>query len=129
MHRDLAEYVEAKRNILRYQNTSGIAVLNRDNETARHFAGSASGEVRFFSSRTRVDNGFFFEGGTLYEAAEGKVVPVITDSEILLPGVHNIENYMAAFTAVRGLVRYETIRRVGAVFGGVAHRGASWFGR
>ena len=41
---------------------------------------------------------------------------------ILLPGVHNIENYMAAIAVTDGLVSDEAIRQVAANFGGVEHR-------
>ena len=43
-------------------------------------------------------------------------------SEILIPGVHNVENYMAAIAMVDGLVSDETIRQVAKTFGGVEHR-------
>ena len=42
--------------------------------------------------------------------------------DILLPGVHNVENYMAAICAVQGLVDDETIRGYARTFGGVEHR-------
>lgn len=42
--------------------------------------------------------------------------------DILIPGVHNIENYMAAMAAVDGLVSDEDIRTVAKNFGGVEHR-------
>jgi UDP-N-acetylmuramoylalanine--D-glutamate ligase len=42
--------------------------------------------------------------------------------EILIPGVHNIENYMAAFCAVDGLVDRETMVDLARTFGGVSHR-------
>ena len=42
--------------------------------------------------------------------------------EIAIPGVHNIENYMAAVAAVDGLVSDEVIREVAASFSGVEHR-------
>jgi UDP-N-acetylmuramoylalanine--D-glutamate ligase len=48
--------------------------------------------------------------------------PVLDPKDILIPGVHNIENYMAAILAVEGLVDDETIRRVAKTFGGVEHR-------
>ena len=47
---------------------------------------------------------------------------VLDIHDILLPGVHNIENYMAAIAAVEGLVDDETIRQVAKNFGGVEHR-------
>ena len=47
---------------------------------------------------------------------------VLKTGDILLPGVHNIENYMAAIAAVEGLVEPEQIRTVAKTFGGVEHR-------
>ena len=122
MHRDLHEYVEAKRNILRYQSDADIAVLNLDYETTRGFALSAPGEVRFFSRQSRVDNGVFLEDGTIFEADAGVLQPIMGASGIRLRGVHNTENFMAAFAAVRGLVDRATCWQVAGSFGGVAHR-------
>ena len=47
---------------------------------------------------------------------------VLKTGDILLPGVHNVENYMAAIAAVEGLVEPEQIRTVAKTFGGVEHR-------
>ena len=49
-------------------------------------------------------------------------VKVLDTKEIVIPGVHNIENYMAAILAVEGIVDDETIRQVARTFGGVEHR-------
>jgi UDP-N-acetylmuramoylalanine--D-glutamate ligase len=122
MHRDMDEYVEAKRNILRYQNSTDIAVLNLDYEITRGFADYTKGEVRFFSRKSSVEDGVYMDGGTIYDASDGKTVPIMEASDILLRGVHNAENYMAAFAALRGLVKYETYRRIAGEFGGVEHR-------
>lgn len=122
MHRDMEEYVEAKRNILRFQSASDVAVLNLDAEIPRGFADTARGEVRFFSRLARVENGTFLERNTIYDAAGGKNEPVINTSQILLPGVHNIENYLAAVAAVRGLVSRASCVKVAESFKGVAHR-------
>ena len=69
-----------------------------------------------------MDNGVFCENGVIYEAANGTVTPIMETKDVLLPGVHNIENYMAAFAAVRGMVSYETMREIAKTFGGVEHR-------
>ena len=42
--------------------------------------------------------------------------------EILLPGVHNVENYMAAIAAVDGIVPDAVIQQYARTFGGVEHR-------
>jgi len=47
---------------------------------------------------------------------------VLNTADILIPGVHNIENYMAAIAMVEGLVSDDTVRHVAKTFGGVEHR-------
>ena len=42
--------------------------------------------------------------------------------DIKIPGMHNVENYLAAISAVWGLVDTETMTAVAKTFGGVAHR-------
>lgn len=122
MHLDMAEYVEAKRNILRYQSASYKAVLNLDDDITRAFADTAIGEVLFFSRQRPVTNGVFLEGNIICEAAAGQVTPVMETSKILLPGTHNIENYMAAFAATSGLAGNNARVKTAESFKGVAHR-------
>ena len=43
-------------------------------------------------------------------------------TDIRIPGVHNIENYMAAIAAVWGTASPDAIRSFARAFGGVAHR-------
>ena len=47
---------------------------------------------------------------------------ILRTSDIKIPGVHNVENYMAAIAAVDGLVPDEIIRQFAQTFGGVEHR-------
>jgi UDP-N-acetylmuramoylalanine--D-glutamate ligase len=122
MHRDMEEYIEAKKNIMRYQSEEDTLILNYDDNITRGFAGTARGEVRYFSRKSRVENGTYQEGNTLFESKGGKYTPIIEVSRILLPGVHNIENYLAAFAAVRGLVSRLSCEKVAVTFGGVSHR-------
>ena len=122
IHRDMEEYVDAKRNVFRDQGPDGLAVFNLDNDITRGFADEANGKVAFFSRRQRVDNGVFCEDGIIYDVRDGRSEAVLETSGIKIPGVHNIENYMAAYAAVRDMVTPETLRRVAASFGGVEHR-------
>ena len=122
VHKDYQEYVNAKANIFTHQTAGDIAVFNADNADTVEQAAKAVGEVRWFSRKQRVDNGVFCENGVIYEAANGTVTPIMETKDVLLPGVHNIENYMAAFAAVRGMVSYETMREIAKTFGGVEHR-------
>ena len=115
VHKDMEEYVEAKKNIFAFQSASDLLVLNADNAITAEFSGN--GTTHFFSrqgkeSYVRLENGVITRGGA----------PVLAVADILLPGVHNIENYMAAIAAVEGLVCDEAIVHVAKNFGGVEHR-------
>ena len=105
VHKDMAEYVAAKENIFRYQRPGDIAVFNQDNDITRQQAGRAVGTVRLFSRRSEPEEGVFLRA-----------------ADIRLPGVHNVENYMAAIAAVEGLVPDGIIRDFARTFNGVEHR-------
>ena len=116
MHKDMDEYVDAKKNIFKFQNAGDTLILNLDNGITNTFTGN--GKTRWFSRLGNTDNGICLDGE--YIVRDGKKVLNIHD--IVIPGVHNIENYMAAILAVEGLVDDETIRDVARTFGGVEHR-------
>ena len=122
MHRDMAEYVSAKENIFRHQGPGDTAVFNLDNDITRQQATLAPGKVRFFSRRQPVEEGVFLRDGMIIDQHEGREREVLALSDILLPGDHNVENYMAAIAAVEGLVPDQVIRDTARTFAGVEHR-------
>ena len=114
VHKDMDEYVEAKKNIYRYQNETGVLVINADNAITAPLRGN--GMTKTFA---RIGQGnVCLQGGVICRDGEA----VLDSKDILLPGVHNIENYMAAIAAVEGMVSDETICHVAKTFGGVEHR-------
>ena len=115
IHKDMAEYVSAKQNIYRFQDRDGILILNADNALTAGLHGN--GDTRFFS-RKQETNCVWLSGGIIWRRGE----PVLNTGDILLPGVHNIENYMAAIAAVEGIASDEAVRQVAKNFGGVEHR-------
>ena len=115
IHKDMEEYVESKKNIYRFQQEADLLVVNGDNAITAPLQGP--GATHAFSRagknvRVRLENGIIYRDGT----------PVLDKTDILLPGEHNVENYMAAIAVVEGLVEDETIRQVAKTFGGVEHR-------
>ena len=115
VHKDMKEYVEAKKNIFRFQSECDILVVNADNDITAPFVGN--GITKTFSRRgKRAD--VVLTDGMIFRNGEA----VLNKSDILLPGEHNVENYMAAIAAVQGLVSDDTIRQVARTFGGVEHR-------
>jgi len=122
VHKDMAEYVAAKENIFRYQRPGDIAVFNQDNDITRQQAGRAVGTVRLFSRQSEPEEGVFLRGEDILCRHNGQERRIMTTADIRLPGVHNVENYMAAIAAVEGLVPDGIIRDFARTFNGVEHR-------
>lgn len=121
IHKDMEEYVAAKENLYLHQNADDVLILNRDNAITHGFAAKAKGRVLEFSRLTEPDRGVFLRDGVIWRKGE-TVEKVLDRSDILLPGIHNVENYMAAILAVGDRVSTENIREVARSFGGVEHR-------
>ncbi|WP_297213267.1 UDP-N-acetylmuramoyl-L-alanine--D-glutamate ligase [uncultured Flavonifractor sp.] len=122
VHKSMEEYVDAKRNIFLYQGPEGLLVLNEDNEITRSFREEAPGRVTGFSRRQALDRGVFLRDGVIWVRNAMHERPVLPVSDILLPGDHNVENYMAAIAALDGLVPDQVVREFAAKFAGVEHR-------
>ena len=123
VHGNMQEYIDAKRNIVLHQNAFSRTVLGVDNELAASFAADVRGRLFEFSVRRPVRTGAFLgEDGFLYASVNGKRSKIIHKNELRLPGMHNIQNYLAAVCAVWGAVDVEAIRNVAMEFGGVEHR-------
>ena len=124
VHTDMDEYVQAKANLLAYQKPGDRAVCNWDNEITKKLSAKTAGQVSWF---TRVSpdtpaHGCRLQDGAIWYRDEAGARAVLPLPDILLPGTHNVENYMAAVCAVQGLVPDETIREFARTFGGVEHR-------
>ena len=124
VHTDMDEYIRAKAAIFAYQGPGDAAVFNRDNEITRRLSASAAGRLSYFTESDAGDlrRGCFLRDGAVWYREEGAEREVLPLSDILLPGRHNVENYMAAICAVQGLVPDGTIRSFARTFGGVEHR-------
>ena len=128
VHKDYKEYIAAKENIFTHQSTEDIAVFNADNEVTRSFIGREAGRLYTFSRRKTVERGTYLapdpsgNGQAIWMSNETGCRRVLPLAEIKLPGIHNVENYMAAIAAVDGLVPDGVIRDFAKNFGGVEHR-------
>ncbi len=122
VHRDMAEYIEAKENIFRHQGPDDVAIFNLDNDITHELSQKARGRARLFSRRQEVADGAFVRDGAIILRSGGQERRVLDTADIRIPGQHNVENYCAAITAVDGLAPDEAIRTVAREFAGVEHR-------
>ena len=116
MHKDYAEYIDAKKNIMKYQTEDDILVVNNENEVTRKIGNEAKGIIRSFGYDSTC--GIYAKDGFIKHGQEN----ILKIGDIKIPGKHNVENYMAAIAAVGDKVSRETIEDVAKNFGGVEHR-------
>ncbi len=116
VHKDMDEYIWAKQNLYRYQKPGDVLVLNDDNSITSTFEGV--GETRRFSRQKTLEKGVYLKNNVIFRDK----TPVLDIGNILLPGIHNVENYMAAISALQGIASDAAIAYVAANFGGVEHR-------
>lgn len=135
MHRDMAEYIAAKENIYLHQSADDIAIFNEDNDITRALSEKSKAHTRLFSRREAVADGAFLRGDAIVLRHNGHEEEVMRASDIRLPGLHNVENYLAAVTALDGIVPYDVMKKTARSFAGVEHRieyvrtlhGAKWY--
>lgn len=123
MHKDMEEYIQAKRNIFLHQNGFSRTVLNLDNDLTAPMVQEVRGQCFTFSRKQRVRFGCFCDtDGSIWMNDGKSLTKFLHKDDILIPGSHNIENYMTAAAAVWGMAKPETIVGVARSFTGVEHR-------
>lgn len=124
-HKTMDNYIAAKANILRHQQTGDVAILCADDENALSLKDMAMGRVRLFSTERGVADGAYVRDGYVWVrdgigVNETAVLPL---SEIPLPGQHNLSNILAAVTVGHTVgISPPAMRKAIRTFKGVEHR-------
>lgn len=122
VHTSMEEYVDAKKNIYRYQHADDLLVLNADNILTHALKPEAPGQSVYFSGTMELETGAFLKGDVLCYRDENGITEYIHRKELALPGDHNVENYLAAIAATRAYVSSDTVAKVGKNLKGIEHR-------
>lgn len=122
IHKDYQDYIDAKRAVFEYQSPNSMVVMNYDDGMTHYFEQYSCAHKAYFSDKSSISEGAMCEDGVIYRVSGGIKRPVMKATEILLPGEHNVLNYLAAFAAVEGLVDDRTCASVAKSFAGVEHR-------
>ncbi|WP_026511488.1 MULTISPECIES: UDP-N-acetylmuramoyl-L-alanine--D-glutamate ligase [unclassified Butyrivibrio] len=122
-HHTMECYASMKENITNNQTKDDICVLNYDNEYTRDFAARCPATVVFFSSKEKLEDGFFLDGEDICLAKSGTSEKVMNVHEMNLVGTCNYENVMAAIAMGLAMgVPMDTILNVVRSFKAVEHR-------
>ena len=122
IHKSYEEYIDAKKNIFKYQSDKGIVILNADNELTNNMKSEVNGKAILFSSKQRLDNGVIYDNKTIKLCDDGLRRHIIDIKNIKLRGIHNYENICAAIAATSSLVDIDTQIKAISKFAGVEHR-------
>ena len=122
-HTDMDEYVDSKKNLILHQGAFSRTVLNFDNDITLSMKTLVRGKLFGFSRRRELRDGAFINGENgIFMSVNGESQKVMDREDIKLVGDHNVENYLAATSAVWGYVQKENIVKVARTFSGVEHR-------
>lgn len=122
-HRSLAEYLAAKKNIVRFQKPDDLAVINADFENALKVAADGAGKKHFFSVRRGLLPGAFLHKDQLVACLGIEREVICRRDEVLLRGEHNLQNILAAVLAARLMgIDLPRVREAVKSFRGLEHR-------
>ncbi len=122
-HSSFAEYVKVKRRIFENQTENDFAIMNADDGSQKELAKHIRAKIISFSSKRELKEGIYLEKQRIiFRTAEfgQESYPV---SMIKIPGLHNVENVMAAIVAARlcGADR-RSVKSCVSEFHGLPHR-------
>ena len=122
-HHTMDNYIAAKMSIAKNQGPEQTCVLNYEDEVLREQAKHLSAKVVFFSSLSKLEEGFYLEGDKIVYAHDGQIEEIISTDELNILGRHNHENAMAATAMAMSYgVPVEHIRQALRTFQAVEHR-------
>lgn len=128
VHKDMNEYIEAKKQVYLHQNSSDAVIFNLEDPLSHDFYREANGRVYFFSKKPLpqgLSGAYIKEGWVVVRdlAASSREILVCPVEDIRLLGIHNRENVLAA-TLIAYLVgaKIEAIAQAIREFKGVEHR-------
>ncbi|AKL95627.1 UDP-N-acetylmuramoylalanine--D-glutamate ligase MurD [Clostridium aceticum] len=122
-HKTMENYRHAKFNIFKNQRTTDYAVINYDDEICRKASEDLSSKKLYFSRKVQLPEGVFVENSHITISYNGIKQSVINIEDIKIPGLHNLENALAA-TAMAFLmgIDVDVIQDTLRDFKGVTHR-------
>ncbi len=111
-------YKNVKTKMFKNQTEDDIAILNFEDKEVKDELKNISSNIKYFSSKREINGGYFVNDSIYYYGEK-----VIDICDIKIPGIHNIENCLAAIMICKELdVSNEIIKKVIINFKGVEHR-------
>lgn len=135
VHKDFQEYIDAKKEIFKHQSENDTLILNYDNDITKACAKEAKGKVIYFSSKTKLENGYIVDHSIIKECNDGIRKHILDTKDVILRGEHNFQNICTALAATKNFVDVDVAVKAIKEFKPVEHRiefvreidGAKWY--
>ena len=122
-HPDIDAYADLKARLFANQGEGDAKILNADDPLTARYMTPGPQSVLAFSRKERVRRGAYAVGGDVFLADEAGATRICGASELLVPGLHNLENFLAACAAAHFLgADMAAMARVARSFEGLPHR-------
>lgn len=119
----MGEYIQAKKGIILHQKPEDSVILNYDDPELRRWEKECKGDVLWYSAKDTVTNGAFVKNDAIVLSAKGKTITIPAIPGIKIPGIHNLQNILAAACAAcLAGAGGQDIEKVITTFPGLEHR-------
>ncbi len=125
-HKSRADYIEAKMNLFRHQDSSGVTILNMVDPTSSQLQALVPGRLLTYGDKPQPKGAWYTKHNDIYTIwwnIGGIPEQLITSEFIKVRGKHNLLNISAATLATRTAgADVESIREGIATYQGLEHR-------
>lgn len=100
-HKEFNTYIDAKKNIFKFQDATDFLILNFDQKIVRGLSSEAESRVIYFSTEKKLKNGAYIKDNFIYTCLRGACKKIIRRKKIKLRGEHNLQNTLAAIACAK----------------------------
>lgn len=119
----MENYVASKARISMNQNARDIFIYNADDSWTSSLSKKTKAQTYGFSSSMKLNKGAYLENDVITTVIKNQTVSFLNRKDMVIPGMHNAENAMAATLAAQVFdVSVDAIREALGTFQGVEHR-------
>ena len=120
---NLEDYIQAKKGIILYQKSEDYAILNHDDPELKKWEEECKCRVLWYSAKQILTEGAFVKGNDIIISVGGLQAVIPCVSRIKIPGIHNLQNILAASCgAYLAGAKEQHVEKVITNFTGLEHR-------
>ncbi|MCK4891720.1 MAG: UDP-N-acetylmuramoyl-L-alanine--D-glutamate ligase, partial [Candidatus Pacebacteria bacterium] len=122
-HGSFENYIEAKKNLIRYQKKGDFAILNYNNNQTKKIAEEFQNKAFLFSIKDQLVEGCFIKDNNIIARKNNNETILLSIDDIKIPGKHNLENVLAAASCAHLYgIKPEIIKDGISKYIGIKHR-------